>query len=1089
MKKLFILKGPKPSNCCAHNFKNALTKNHNYEDLAETQSIAARHCEVLDEDFEWSRHCEGSDSDEATPRGPILHEIKRFRQKEAIHGLVLPKEENQKNLSASHHTGLPRYADATLAMTAAQPMNKAVNQRTTVALNSAETQSMRSCHPELVSGSQTRRLGFNPTSFNQRVTLNSFQGLKQCPAFSLVEMLMALLVASLLMAALAPVMTKRMDEAKINISGVGAAQYDKDALVSVFTGEEGEDETFNLPDGVNMVKVIMVGGGGAGGNSFFGQHEITTNQTWKVPDGVKKLRFFMVGGGGGGASGGLGTGTAKIPAGGDGNTYKDFLTAGEHTFTIPSTATKVPELDSACAASGATAWTGVTDGKEYVPGKVAVSVTACGGGGGGGGSRPGSYSTYYGGGGGSGGYIENAQLTGSLPSKIYVKVGGGGGGGATEDKTGQNGGYAAGGGGGIRNSNGGSSVAVNQISGGTGGSGGHKQSANNGATGSGTTLSAGGNGGYAVANGYKGGNGGAGTVWAGGGGGGGVWNGQCYEGGSGGGGAPTSITTTLGASDNILFQIGGGGGGGGGISCNGSCAGGGGGGGGGYGAGGGGGGSGSVSVGSSGNGYSFLASFLYVNNNASGMSGITPNSGKTSNGGGGGGGYGGKSGDEAGSFSGGKIGKDKTVWKNENYCDGGDGGKATTGTSGKPGALRLYYTYPELKCDFSLPANGSGGGGAGQITVGEIDVTPGETLTFEIGSGGGAQTAAGKNGNQGNSTRIKRGSTVIAEALGGLPGQYSSSETVTSAGGAKRNFAVVGNNWLNKSYDTKAGNNGYLATAASNKGYGGTGGASMNMQGTVLQGGAGGNSAKNGVSPTTTNYGAGGGGGSGSPVIGDTTFGIGAAGAGGFIYFEYGGTNGGGGTSGEIVTKLITNLKSNTTIGINIGEGGDNATGDGNGKSTTITYDTGTSKSLTARGGIKGNDGGAGIGEHAAEKVLPDTYANKSDPLTKGQEATELYGGIGGYIQDLWENDDNTWATYVKASDGKMAGPILGGCGGNLTTLMAGIVCNDAANTPHGKNGTFGGGGGGGAVINETGGLGGKGGRGLVIIKYKAVGL
>ena len=70
-----------------------------------------------------------------------------------------------------------------------------------------------------------------------------------------------------------------------------------------------------------------------------------------------------------------------------------------------------------------------------------------------------------------------------------------------------------------------------------------------------------------------------------------------------------------------------------------------------------------------------------------------------------------------------------------------------------------------------------------------------------------------------------------------------------------------------------------------------------------------------------------------------------------------------------------------------------------------------------------------------------------------------------------------------------MAGPILGGCGGNLTTLMAGIVCNDAANTPHGKNGTFGGGGGGGAVINETGGLGGKGGRGLVIIKYKAVGL
>ena len=190
-----------------------------------------------------------------------------------------------------------------------------------------------------------------------------------------------------------------------------------------------------------------------------------------------------------------------------------------------------------------------------------------------------------------------------------------------------------------------------------------------------------------------------------------------------------------------------------------------------------------------------------------------------------------------------------------------------------------------------------------------------------------------------------------------------------------------------------------------------------------------------------------------------------------------------------MITKLITNLKSNTVIGINIGSGGDNTTGDGNGKNTTITYDTGSSKTLTARGGIRGNDGGAGLNEHAAEKLLPDAYSNKSDPLTKGKEGTELYGGVGGYIQDLWENDDGTFASYVKASDGKIAGPTLGGCGGNLTTLMAGIVCNDAANTPNGKNGTFGGGGGGGAVINETGGLGGKGGKGLVIIKYKAVGL
>ena len=128
-------------------------------------------------------------------------------------------------------------------------------------------------------------------------------------AFSLVEMLMALLVASLLMAALAPVMTKRMDEAKLNISGVGAAQYDKDAVIQIFT----ESDTFNVPNDVNSVKVTMMGGGGAGGDAFHGVQEFkdpNSIKSWKVPEGVTKLRVYMVGGGGGGASGGVGVGTA-----------------------------------------------------------------------------------------------------------------------------------------------------------------------------------------------------------------------------------------------------------------------------------------------------------------------------------------------------------------------------------------------------------------------------------------------------------------------------------------------------------------------------------------------------------------------------------------------------------------------------------------------------------------------------------------------------------------------------------------------------------------------------------------------------------
>ncbi len=248
----------------------------------------------------------------------------------------------------------------------------------------------RLCHSELVSESQTRRLGFNPTSSHA--------------AFSLVEMLMALLVASLLMAALAPVMTKRMDEATINVSGVGAAQYDKDAVIQIFN----EDGTFLVPVDVNSAKVTMLGGGGAGGDAFHGVLEFknpSSVQSWKVPEGVTKLRVYMVGGGGGGASGGVGVGTAygDIPSVTAAETCKDFLSAGEHSFTIPNNASWiVPELDSACKSSGVTQWTLTADESvKYTPGATAgaeLKVTACGGGGGGGAG----YDT-YGGGGGSGG--------------------------------------------------------------------------------------------------------------------------------------------------------------------------------------------------------------------------------------------------------------------------------------------------------------------------------------------------------------------------------------------------------------------------------------------------------------------------------------------------------------------------------------------------------------------------------------------------------------------------------------------------------------------------------------------------------------
>ncbi len=1016
--------------------------------------------------FNGHRHCE--DSTESHSMNTVI-----ARVASAYRGNPVKHNAESVSLKSSHgfrKTFLDCFVTVvSLAMTAAQPMKKAINQRTTV-------------------------------------TLNLFQGLKQCRAFSLVEMLMALLVASLLMAALAPVMTKRMDEAKLNISGVGAAQYDKDAVIQIFT----ESDTFNVPNDVNSVKVTMMGGGGAGGDAFHGVQEFKDPKeikSWKVPDGVTRLRVYMVGGGGGGASGGVGVGTAygDIPAIGSGTVEKKE--AGEYVLAdliTPPSSYKTPALDEACKASGVTQWTVISDGTKVNPNttlskilsnsSVTISkVTACGAGGGGGGNFSiSSGANYAAAGGGTGGYIKDLSLN-ITSSNFYIKIGGGGGGGAHASGSIDGEYNGGGGGGGYASAKGGSSQY-----GGQGGSGLYVNkaestitsgNAENGYSGNGSITSGGGT--YGATSCGHAGSGGSGTVWSGGGGGGGL---ACSFGspGGGGGGGPTTISTGTGTSGTIMFQIGGGGGGGG-NSCGSSSAGAGGGGGGGYGSGGGGGGAGGGSSTGSGGGFGNRYSTLIGIN-----SGIKGASATTGSGGGGGGGYGGSSGASAGSNIAGTI---STIFGSTNCNGGNGGGKDLSGESGKPGAIKLWYSIPiaenALKCTYNMPANGGGGGGAAQITIGEIDVTPGETLYFEVGAGGGNQATAGKNGYNGGATYIRRGSssgTIIATALGGNAGQYSSDANVESSGGARlatRVFTMINNtanssgNWLNKTFTGGyGGGNGNLASALVNKGFGGAGGNIQNMKAESVSGGTGGNSIKNGTSPSSDSYGAGGGGGAGAQTAGDT-FGIGAAGTSGYIYIEYGGSNGGGGTAGEYISKTIYNIKAGTEIPITVGAGGKTGvdssghTYDGKGGDTKFgTY-------AIARGGLKG-ESGLVKDEHGGITMLPDNYNNYSSDEgapVHGHPGSELSGGIGGYMDYIYQNIDNTYATFIKSRDGTIAGPILGGCGGNMS---AAGNCNAAASGAQGKIGVFGGGGGGGAVVDGVGGLGGYGGNGVVIIEYKS---
>lgn len=103
--------------------------------------------------------------------------------------------------------------------------------------------------------------------------------MKYKPAFSLVEMLMALLVASLLLAALAPVMTKRLND---NVSVTVPSK--SDSGYKIFTTDDADCEevegqnymkcAFTVPNDVTQLNIYMQGAGGGGAAAIPAINEI-----------------------------------------------------------------------------------------------------------------------------------------------------------------------------------------------------------------------------------------------------------------------------------------------------------------------------------------------------------------------------------------------------------------------------------------------------------------------------------------------------------------------------------------------------------------------------------------------------------------------------------------------------------------------------------------------------------------------------------------------------------------------------------------------------------------------------------------------
>ncbi|HXW56968.1 MAG TPA: alkaline phosphatase family protein, partial [Candidatus Cybelea sp.] len=205
----------------------------------------------------------------------------------------------------------------------------------------------------------------------------------------------------------------------------------------------------------------------------------------------------------------------------------------------------------------------------------------------------------------------------------------------------------------------------------------------------------------------------------------------------------------------------------------------------------------------------------------------------------------------------------------------------------------------------SIAAAGGGGGAYSKAT--NVTLTPGSTITYQVGAGGAGGTSGSPAGGTGGDTYFCNattnctsitGSAVVAGAKGGSGGPTSSA----SAPGGAASGGYPSSGVLYSGGASGAGNNGPNPDggpggggAAGPNGPGGAGGS--NESGTAGGGGGGGNGNGGAGQPPSADVGGGAGGwnnlGSGSGALG-----VGAANGGNGSYGGGGGGAGGGGAGG-----------------------------------------------------------------------------------------------------------------------------------------------------------------------------------------------
>ena len=201
-------------------------------------------------------------------------------------------------------------------------------------------------------------------------------------AFTLAELTLAIVIISILIVGFAPVITKRLqDNIKVNANTQGEyklylfSECEETEGCTLATGVNACDCKFSAPQDAKLLNVVMVSGGGAGGNAteswakrtseLFASENASNQKTISIVQGMHDVVINYISGSGGGGGGGAWDKTDSTPKSqSDCNPYNaKFLTAAQNGKPVCVTKFNIGDIPNATNGGIASSVTVVSSGQ------------------------------------------------------------------------------------------------------------------------------------------------------------------------------------------------------------------------------------------------------------------------------------------------------------------------------------------------------------------------------------------------------------------------------------------------------------------------------------------------------------------------------------------------------------------------------------------------------------------------------------------------------------------------------------------------------------------------------------------------------